>query len=111
MWNGKLRLTAFDASEDLIYRVPVEEISMLEKMAMVESQELANLGLATGQISDFDPDLKKANYIVLGNNVHRICSPTDGSPYPLIFYTKDDSVDGAPSLSLFTFGFASEPDR
>jgi hypothetical protein len=75
----------------------MEEISLLEKMAMVESQELADRGLATGLISNFDPDLKKENYVVLGNNIHRICSPTDDSPYPLIFYTKDSSVDGAPT--------------
>jgi hypothetical protein len=70
---------------------------MLEKMAMVELQELADLGLAAGRISNFDLDLQKANYVVLEDNVHQICSPTDDNPYPLIFYTKDDSENSAPS--------------
>ncbi len=76
---------------------------------MVELKSSAVRGLENGQISDLDPNLEGPNYIVLEEAVHRVCAPTDGQAYPIIFWTKDNQSDNTPttekivSFTLFQF--------
>jgi hypothetical protein len=63
---------------------------------MVELKLFADRGLQTGEISNNDPALGKPNYVVL-TDVHRICAPTNGQAYPIIFWTKESESDNQPT--------------
>ena len=75
----------------------MKELVQLEKKSMVELESSAAHGLENGQISDLDPKLEGPNYIVLEEAVHRVCAPTDGQAYPIIFWTKDNQLDNTPT--------------
>jgi len=86
----------------------LKELVQLEKKSMVELKSFTVGGRESKQISDFDPDLGGPNYVVLEETVHRVCAPTDGQAYPIIFWTKDSPSDNTPksekivSFTLFS---------
>jgi hypothetical protein len=64
---------------------------------MVELKSFVPRGKKNKQISDMDPNLGGPNYVLLDESVHRVCAPTDGEAYPLIFWTKDNKSDKIPT--------------
>jgi hypothetical protein len=81
---------------------------------MIEMGAFAARGEHLGRISKTGNN-GKPNYVVLEDEVHRVCAATGDKPHAIIFWTKDDESDTKPSadkiVSIFMISLIRRQTR